>query len=197
MHLTIAAIDYGSKLAGTTAVALWPGQGMVQLSQSSKKEDADQFLERTLSEFRPAILAWDAPLSLPGVYRDLPGCPDYFYRAGDRAIQAMSPMFLGGLTARAMRLRATLGLPGTEIIEAYPGGLARQLELPKELYKQNKTAPAELLPLIRAAYPPEILLPTPENWHQFDALLALLTGWRFAKGTAISYGDPAEGLIWV
>lgn len=197
MPPSLAAIDYGSKLAGTTALALWPGQGDVALLQSSKKQDADIFLQKILQEVAPDILAWDAPLSLPGVYRGLPGCTDYFYRAGDRAVQAMSPMFLGGLTARAMRLCANLQLPNTQVLEAYPGGLARLLALPKERYKQKETAPSELLPLLQAAFPPEIILPTPRNWHQFDALLALLTGWRFTQGLTMSYGDPAEGLIWI
>jgi hypothetical protein len=99
----ILSIDYGSKLAGTTAVC-FEKNNQLHLAQSVKKQDADAWLRQLISTKKPAAVYIDAPLSLPGVYRGEGS--DYFYRAGDRAVGAMSPMFLGGLTARAMQLRA-------------------------------------------------------------------------------------------
>ena len=36
---------------------------------------------------------------------------------------------------------------------------------------------------------------TPENWHQFDALLAYISGLRFQSGIHQTFGDPEEGQI--
>ena len=116
----IFGVDYGSKMAGTTVVAV-ARERQIDLLQSGRKQDADAWLLETAVAQQPDHIFLDAPLSLPGVYRHLPGRSDYFYREADRELQAMSPMFLGGLTARAMqlheRLRAaypigTRGIPG-------------------------------------------------------------------------------------
>ena len=37
----------------------------------------------------------------------------------------------------------------------------------------------------------------PENWHQVDAALAWLSGWRHLNNTAEIYGEEKEGLIYV
>lgn len=186
MHI---ALDYGSKLAGTTAVCFEKNKRL-HLLQSAKKQNADEWLRRLIAEKKPDAVYIDAPLSLPGVYRGIGS--DYFYRAGDRAVGAMSPMFLGGLTARAMQLRAAFyEIPFFEI---YPAQLRRTLLPQAAFYKKSNLSGfgemlAELLPIP--------WVQPPENWHQADAVLAWLSGWRCMNGEALSFGEPAEGLIWV
>lgn len=188
----LAGIDYGSKRAGTTAIAALRNK-QVHLLLCPKKKDADRFILRWTTAHHPDVLYLDAPLSLPGVYRGLPGCTDYFYRQADREVNAMSPMFLGGLTARAMKLKAALQpLP---VHEVYPGGLARQLNLPGQGYK--KTGDPDKLARqlaetfgFRLAAPPEKW-----NWHLFDALLGLCIGLRHQRGRANRFGRPDEGQI--
>ena len=97
----IIGVDYGSKLAGTTVIAYNMGDG-IRLERSKKNQDADQMIIDFVAEYNPQVIGIDAPLSLPGVYTGLVGFEDYHYRACDKALKAMSPMFLGGLTARAM-----------------------------------------------------------------------------------------------
>ncbi|MEM9882742.1 MAG: DUF429 domain-containing protein [Planctomycetota bacterium] len=183
----LIGIDYGSKLAGTTVLVIGPGP--LRFVSSKKKQDADALIESTLTGFPEADVYLDAPLSLPGVYRGLPGCDDYHRRAGDRQLGAMSPMFLGGLTARAMRLAAAC--PHVTWHETYPAAQAKRLGLDPARYKKSTTH----LPAMTASLGLDVDPTEVTSWHHFDALLAYLAGQRHRSGTAQTYGDKAEGEI--
>lgn len=188
----ICGIDYGSKLAGTTVCA-WQDGERIQLQQSTKKADADAFLEDLIATLRPHAIYLDAPLSLPGVYKGVG--KDYFYRSCDRALASMSPMFLGGLTARAMRLAEHWQQQGLSTFEAYPAALWREIGEKKFMYKKDTNDMDACLALLQQHF--ELRLPTTSNWHQFDALLALCVGYRHQNKQAKIYGDSQEGLIYV
>jgi uncharacterized protein len=196
MQFPFIGVDYGSKLSGTTVVANFDGAKWT-FAHSEKKKDADQFLLEWVSQRQPEQIFLDAPLSLPAVYAQNTDKDDYFYRAADRALGAMSPMFLGGLTARAMRLKQQFLKLGAQTYEAYPGALARELGLTAAGYKKEEAALPDLLQLLA----PELPLPVaPElvvNRHAFDALLAWITGWRYLQGKNLQFGDPEEGVIFV
>ncbi|MEM6380094.1 MAG: DUF429 domain-containing protein, partial [Bacteroidota bacterium] len=130
-------IDYGSKMAGTTVIAFARADGKIEFYQSEKKKDADKMIETWLMEHSIKLVFIDAPLSLPKVYQKPTASGNYFYRKADAELRAMSPMFLGGLTARAMRLKAVLSEEACQLFEVYPGQLAKHLELPKEKYKKD------------------------------------------------------------
>ncbi len=195
MKSRFAGIDYGSKMAGTTVIAAMETQSVV-FAASQKGQDADQFIQDWAQDWKPTELFLDAPLSLPGVYTKLEGKHNYFYRAADQALQAMSPMFLGGLTARAMRLQATLAQGHIKTYEVYPGALARRLKWNEKGYKKKGDALAMLQALAQQEH---LTLPSIDkvNWHMVDAFLALLIGWRYQRGLAQAYGELPEGLIWV
>ncbi|MCB0586850.1 MAG: hypothetical protein KDD06_16200 [Phaeodactylibacter sp.] len=192
--MRIAGIDYGSKLAGTTAIA-FVENNLACLLQSERKQDADSFIREWVSAWNPTHLFLDAPLSLPGVYRGLPWCNDFFYREADRALKAMSPMFLGGLTARAIQLKTQLRKEGVEILEVYPSYLARELGIGRQQYKKSLSC----LPVATKALSSHLPFPLKEDkldsWHQFDALLALISGFRYGQGRHLLFGDEAEGAI--
>lgn len=191
---TWAGVDYGSKQAGTTVMA-FQKQGKLWFRQSSKKSDADAALRQWIIEEKPDQVFIDAPLSLPLVYREPQSSTDYFYRRADRELNAMSPMFLGGLTARAMRLVASIQTDLPVIFqETYPGYLAKMLELPKSAYKKQKENLPILTRLVCHRYSLE-LDQYPENWHQFDAMLAYLSGFRYQAGLHQTFGEEQEGLI--
>ena len=189
-----AGVDYGSKLAGTTVVAWFDGDGII-FQQSIKKKDADRFLRDWAGNHTPDTLYLDAPLSLPGVYTNPAVFDDYFYRDADKQLKAMSPMFLGGLTARAMRLKQTLRSIPCKTIEVYPGHLSKLIGLDPLRYKKDKsylaTATTHLMEQLNAFK----LSSPPENWHQFDALLAFYSGYRHQNETSEIYGSEAEGQI--
>ncbi len=186
-------------MAGTTVICRFDGEKF-ELLQSTKNQDADQFL-LGLCKDKPVQLYIDAPLSLPGVYRSLPGYSDYFYREADKTVRAMSPMFLGGLTARAMQLQAKLQA-FSPCIEVYPGALARALKLPEAGYKKeiNNIPSCQASLLRQFHWPPEILAAALQlccsNWHQFDAFLAWCIGWKHQQQIASVAGKVEEGLIY-
>lgn len=187
-------IDYGSKLAGTTVIAHPEPGGKIKFVQSRRKQDADRFLLDWLADKQPQTVFLDAPLSLPTVYRDPDGGEDFFYRHADRELRAMSPMFLGGLTARAMRLRRELEQLGHQVREVYPAELARIWELKARGYKKSADQiPANVEHL--RTFTDVVLETPPTNWHQFDALLAFCSGRRFFQNQHTEYGDAGEGLI--
>jgi uncharacterized protein len=190
--MSLIGIDLGSRWAGTTAVAILH-EGRVSIHQSEKGKDADAFLSQVIQEYAPAIVAMDAPLSLPGVYRGLEGFSDYHYRRCDKQCSAMSPMFLGGLTARAIQLAERWKTEGILVVESYPKMQAERLGLSEPGYKKT----LEAIEPIRQKLEDEIQfsIPTLNNWHQTDAVLALIGAWRFSENKHISYGVDHEGLI--
>ncbi|MEP2773003.1 MAG: hypothetical protein ABJH05_12705 [Fulvivirga sp.] len=183
----IIGIDYGSKLAGTTAIC-YEKKGMLCLTQSHKKKDADIFVKRFCEEHQPDHIYIDAPLSLPGIYTGIKDCKNYFYRKADVETQAMSPMFLGGLTARAMKLSSELP---AMCFEAYPKMLVKTLNITTH-YKEDLRLFSHCL---LKKFPGVVFQDSVENWHQADALLAYMIGLRHQRGEALVYGDPTEGQI--
>lgn len=190
----ILGIDYGSKLAGTTVVA-FEQDGFVRFEASDKKQDADQMILDLAEDLSPKLVAIDAPLSLPGVYQGLPGAKDYFYRKADSELKAMSPMFLGGLTARAIKLKDHLEKKGVTVIEAYPVKTGSDLGLKDHGYRSKDVDfPVIIRKLTQAT-----------SWqireegltgHHIDAVLALYTAQRFREGLAKQAGIENEGLIY-
>ena len=189
---TFIGVDYGSKLAGTTAVCFFD-KNQFHFYQSVKKKDADAFLEKLAEEIRPTYIFLDAPLSLPGAFFNQSN--DFFYRKGDREVRAMSPMFLGGLTARAMRLKSIFEKKGIEVLEVYPSQLLRVL-FPEKVFKKLNYDVDEIYKTLKIKIE-NLPKETPSNAHQLDALLCWYSGFRFVKNEAIFYGDENEGGIWV
>lgn len=190
----IVGIDYGSKLAGTTVIAYNNGfDKRIHLFQSQKNKCADSFILDKLSDLNCTTIGIDAPLSLPGVYTGIQGCSDFHYRKCDQETNAMSPMFLGGLTARAMKLKSQLT---PRVIEVYPKQVAVTFDLHEHGYKKTLSSiPMCLRELFKPSrFPFEVF--QCENWHQFDAILALVASYRFQRNMAESIGDVNEGIIY-
>ena len=197
----IYGIDYGSRRAGTTVIARWTPDAperKVDFGISEKKADADLFVQTHFLRDRPQHIFLDAPLSLPGVYVGLPDCHDHFYRRCDRELKAMSPMFLGGLTARAMRLAVFLRKHDCHVHEVYPGALAREWKLKDLNYKEQKGYLPDVITALQERLP-ELPFTAKDirTWHHVDALLALVSGIRFLREEAVIVGDAAEGVILV
>lgn len=196
--MELYGIDFGAQMAGTTVVAHYADDN-IRLYASEKKRNADSFLERVFADVASnAIVCIDAPLSLPKVYQHgvKAETGDYFYRAADRALLAMSPMFLGGLTARAMRFTASLKTRCSAVCEVYPAALAERLHLNNIGYKQEKAQIPVVYEILQGefscALPAMSELP---SWHHVDALLCLLSAFRYAEKRHETYGDREEGVI--
>lgn len=190
-------IDYGARYAGTTVIAALSGDGSrVVFEASEKKQDADRLILDYFSGKSTAAIFFDAPLSLPKVY-SRPDHPDadYFYRACDKALGAMSPMFLGGLTARAMSLAVQFRQMGHVVVETYPGALARKMELKQLGYKTKVSEIPVCVETLISLFELDIDAATVHTWHHFDALLALCSSIRHEQKKAEVLGSPDEGLI--
>ena len=181
----IVGVDYGAKLSGNTVAAYYQN-GQVVFSQVKKKKDTDVWLTKILTQLEIDTIYIDAPLSLPAAYH---GEGDNFhYREADRITKAMSPMFLGGLTARAMSLKHKLG--NHTFFEIYPAYY--QSEIVQSVYYKKDIS----LFLADLKQKEEfILLENPTNWHQVDSLLALLIGTRHQENRHQEIGNKQEGII--
>lgn len=184
-------VDYGSKLAGTTVICYESSSGLSFL-QSEKKKDADAFISKFLAENSRAQVFLDAPLSLPSAYFEKGS--DFFYRDCDKQTKAMSPMFLGGLTARAMKLRHRH--KEHEFFESYPAFLIKDELGYSDLYLKKSKYSADLHRKLADDFNLSFM-DEPQNWHQLDALCCWLIGMRYQNKACVILGDPDEGLIYV
>ena len=189
---TIVGIDYGNKYAGTTVICYNAGN-KIKFVQSSKNADADSFLLNELDYLHPDLIMIDAPLSLPGVYWLGNEYRDHFYRSCDRELKAMSPMFLGGLTARAISLIKKMN--GTEVKETYPRKLVDILNLSDNQYKHSKQDLGSFIWQLQKISGIGFSEAQITSWHHVDAFLALLSGLRYLENTNHKYGIQEEGLI--
>ena len=190
----IWGIDFGARLSGNTVIAAFQSD-CVQLMQCPMSVDANAWISEKYREQQPELIAIDAPLSLPfGYFRDK---GDLHFREADRALAAMSPMFIGGLTARAIEWTRELSC---EVIEAYPSALADLWT-----FQGRKKRKEDVTGFFNRCVKPRFREQTgirksydePVNIHQLDAWLALMTAMRYQNGEARSYGNKEEGLIWV
>lgn len=195
-EFTVAGIDFGSKLSGFTVIAwLEPHSLNVRWKQSQRKKSADTFLQEVILDAKPYIIGIDAPLSLPGIYRWPDKYSDYFYRKADRLAGAMSPMFIGGLTARAIKLKDHLTISDQiEVKEVYPKLMADEWNLQSYGYRKKDGALRKVLDQV-IAHTAWNLPETPANWHHVDALLALASTVRILNNEAVTIGDETEGAI--
>ena len=180
----VLGIDFGAKTAGTTAVC-YLDNNKLTTNCAVKIKNADDFIAKTIASLHPNQIFIDAPLSLPKAY--FGKGKDYHYRTCDRLAQAMSPMFLGGLTARAIAIKNQY--PEIEFFETYPKMVAQTLNLTR--YKNNIDKSIDEL----NQHLPYPLKSKPKNWHEFDAVLAWMGGYRYQNNEAESIGDPDEGVI--
>lgn len=188
-------IDYGSKLAGTTVMAAWQ-DGNITLAASQKKQDADSMILKMAKAEQPNFIFLDAPLSLPLVYQGVEGYSDYFYRKADKEVKGMSPMFLGGLTARAMKLQAQLSNLNIPVYETYPALHARQFDLKSLNYKKQVQYIGGVTRFLKEQLPFDFDKKLVKSWHHVDALLALYGAFRFYKNEHKMIGDTREGIIY-
>jgi predicted nuclease with RNAse H fold len=168
---------------------------MVRFRASKHQEDADKFIVEHLQLLKPKFVFLDAPLSLPGKYVDKESYSDYFYRVADRELGAMSPMFLGGLTARAMKLRDYLEKMEITVFETYPKQQAVILELEDGMYKRDDKYIIELSKVVSEKFSLNVNHDQMKTWHHFDSLLAYIAGIRFLNKAHLAIGDKKEGQI--
>lgn len=192
----IIGIDFGAKKAGTTVIARMFEHNRVDLFACKKGEDADDFILNFIENNEDIWLAYiDAPLSLPKIYCDEKKGESFFYRKADQLTGAMSPMFLGGLTARAMKVAKALEKLGVKSVETYPSKLAEVLQLKEHDYKGSLNSIPLLCDKFKKISSFEFDEAEIKSWHHFDALLCLYSAKRHEMQAAMIFGNEEEGMI--
>ncbi len=194
----IFGIDFGSKRSGNTVIAAFKDM-RVDFLDTEKGVDADAFIMNAVEHYKPDLVFIDAPLSLPGRYSNVSGCECYNFRHADAELKAMSPMFLGGLTARAIAIKDACVKKGIEVCETYPKAQATKFNLKKLGYKGNKLALKLCADTVTESIHPNIRLCIKEitTWHHLDALMALISAMTYVQGHGQVFGKPEEGVIHV
>jgi predicted nuclease with RNAse H fold len=105
-------------------------------------------------------------------------------------------MFIGGLSARAIRLKHNIEQKGIEIKETYPKTLAKQFKLKEYGYRLDKENIERCSEILDQTSLIEIDKKQIITWHHFDSLLALLSAVRYSLGLHFTHGDKEEGLIY-
>ena len=196
MGKVIVGIDYGSKTSGFTCAAILNG-GKISVYQAIKNKDADKWLKDLLQPLKPNVIGIDAPLSLPGALSGIKDSINFHYRKADLEAKAMSPMFLGGLTARAMEISEWFkNTTKSSVIEVYPKLTTQELQLDSKRYKKENTYLPQAKHALESASGWNLETVEVKNWHQYDALMALRTAQRYLNEKANTLGDKAEGLIY-
>lgn len=186
MHI---GIDFGARTAGNTVVCERRGS-LFRFHRCAKDEDGDTWLRACVEELRPNSIYIDAPLSLPDAY--FGRGTDHFFRMADRQSKGMSPMFLGGLTARAIALSKEWRKLGIAVHEAYPAALIRQ-EWDMLKVISGRTIPKHKLRIMAGMV--QLPPPDPADRHEADAWLCWVIGERHRSGRATIFGREEEGLI--
>lgn len=182
-------IDFGARHSGNTALCRRE-RGLFVFERVAKGLDSDEWVEHRVLELAPTAVYIDAPLSLPGAYFGRGS--DHFYREADRLAGGMSPMFLGGLTARAIRLAEGWRKAGIAVHEAYPSAFVRRSWEFLSI-SAGKAIPKHTLRLMAGMclLPP----PDPKDRHEADAWLCWVIGHRHQQGEARALGRADEGVI--
>lgn len=191
---TLWGIDFGKKLSGNTVICIRKGSDLKFL-KAEKNQDADRFILEQIYHHTPGRIFIDAPLSLPGAYFDNQAYDNYFFRQCDQQLGAMSPMFLGGLTARAIRLKNMLLSMDIDLKETYPKALATQLRLKQCGYRKGKENLERCCETIMESSNLHFDVSSVVSWHHLDALLALVSAVRHEQKLSYTFGDPREGQI--
>ncbi len=167
-----------------------------------KDMEAETFLAYTdteilekIREIRPAIIAIDAPLSLPPGRKSLEERSDVHLRECDRELLKRKikffPITLGPmrkLTTRGINLRRTLEAEGFVAVEAYPGGAQDILGIPRK-QKGLEKLKAGLDGLGIKGLKSQV------SDHELDAVTCAYVGKLFLEGKAVIYGAPHDGIV--
>ena len=216
----VAPVVVGIDLAagrGVTALAglaLEPSGSPRMVSLAHPAPDGDILAEAL--RLRPAVIALDAPLTLPGpVAAALAGATwaghdSPYTRAAERdplwrelGVRPLPVSFLGGLTFRAIPLAVRLraALPDATVIEVFPTATLRTLGArsagdgrgAKTSIEGRRATHVALGACVMGM--PAIEAAGPLDADALDAVAAALTAAAFARGASMAVGDPAEGCI--
>ncbi len=139
-----------------------------------------------IREADPSLVAIDAPLSFPLSGESMRACDKELKKMGLRPLPpVLGPMRM--LTRRAIELKKTLEESGYEVIEVFPTGAQKLLDLPSK--KDLDALRSGLISLGVKDLPREV------DVHVLDAVTCALVGLLYLRGEYLEVGKPGEGII--
>lgn len=155
----------------------------------------DDEITRKTVEFRPDVVAIDAPLALPRGRESLEKQSNIHLRECDRDLLRMGikffPLTLGPmrkLTERGMRLKAKLEHKGMMVIETYPGAAQDILRIPRKGKGLDRLAEGLRLAGIKG-------LDRGMSGDELDAVTCALVGIIYLRGKHRVIGNSDEMLM--
>ena len=182
MEFRVVGVDLAGLPTRITGLCYLDSRLICELAKA--KEDYEIF--SFIFEKSPEVIAIDAPLSLPrnGMFRV---CEREVMKLG---VRPLSPLLrsMRTLTERAMRLRRILEERRYRVIEVFPTGARKLLNLPSK--KMGRRALREALAAHGLKNIPEDV-----DQHLLDAVICALIGLYYLRGEYLEVGDPEEGVI--
>jgi hypothetical protein len=155
----------------------------------------DQEILRIVGKLKPAVVAVDAPLSLPPGRKTLEERTNIHLRESDRELLRMGikffPITLGPmrkLTMRGIKLRGVLENLGFKVIEAYPGGAQDVMGIPRKQHGLDRLKEGLEGLGIRG-------LNNGLSDHELDAATCAYVGKLFLEGKSVAYGPKDDAII--
>ena len=155
----------------------------------------DEEILNEVRKYKNALIAIDAPLTLPRGRKSIDQRCDIHFRECDKELLRRRikffPITLGpmrALTKRGMKLKEAFEKEGFEVIEVFPGGAQDILGIPRKSKGKEKLLEG-LKRLGLKGFRKGI------TDHELDAITAAYVGKLYLEGKYEAYGDPKEGLI--
>lgn len=189
MAAVVAGIDLAGVETRPTGICF-----IVDSTVKTKLVYTDNEIVSEILREKPAVVAIDAPLSLPkGKTLDSKNC----IRECDKALRKMGirffPLNFGGmrqLTLRGIKLKKKLTELGFTVIETYPGAAQDLLRLPRSK-KNREELRRKLAEIFNLKGDIEHKLST----HELDAITCAIVAKLYLEGKYIAVGDPEEILM--
>ncbi|MEM3695366.1 MAG: DUF429 domain-containing protein [Candidatus Bathyarchaeia archaeon] len=177
----LIGIDLAGKPENPTGIAFWKEKNVkVRLVHS------DDEILACVKDFKPTIVAVDAPLKLPkvGILRK---ADKEMIKRGFRVFPPILPA-MKTLTLRAIRLNELIRKEGFKTLEVHPTSTRKALGMPSKEWGKIQA----ILKSIGLRGDIQVRALTP---HEIDAVMAALTAYLHIKGKTEEVGNEEEGFI--
>ncbi|MFA0774926.1 MAG: hypothetical protein THHGLFOP_000425 [Candidatus Fervidibacter sp.] len=188
--MTVMGIDLAASERKASGVCLLRGKRVKTLLLHTDDE-----LVALAKRVRPALIAIDAPLSLPPDRKSIHDRTGTHLRFCDRELLRRGirffPVTLGAmrpLTERGIRLKERLQREGFRVVEVFPGGAQDVLGLPRKHHNLDGLREGLRRLGLRG-------IPDDATHDELDAVTAAYVGWLFLRGKAEVLGEEGDGIV--
>jgi len=187
----VVGVDLAGSPKRNTGICLLEGKTVSEYATVQSDEEILSFIETA----QPALVAIDAPLSLPPGRTSLEDRNGEHFRMCDRELQKRHirffPITIGpmrSLTMRGIKLKELLALRGFKVIEIYPGAAQDIWRISRKQGGLNKLRSGLVKLGLKG-------LAKNMNGDELDAVTGAFVGQLYLQGQAEVLGNFSEGAI--